>query len=65
MTQAHTRAHLERRDPDEAGMGYPIRVLEMLNTLEGTRYLARGAVKARDIAVPVLKQMRKAVGIDR
>lgn len=27
--------------------------------------LARGAVKARDIAVPVLKQMRKAVGIDR
>ncbi len=27
--------------------------------------LARGAIKARDIAVPVLKQMRKAVGIDR
>ena len=27
--------------------------------------LARGAVKARDIAVPVLKRMRKAVGIDR
>ena len=25
-------------------MGYPIRVLEMLATLEGTRYLARGAV---------------------
>ncbi len=32
------------RDPDSAGMGYPIRVLEMLSTLEGTRYLARGAV---------------------
>ncbi len=32
------------RDPDEAGMGYPIRVLEMLATLEGTRYLARGSV---------------------
>ena len=27
--------------------------------------LAQGAVKARDIAVPVLKRMRKAVGIDR
>jgi hypothetical protein len=27
--------------------------------------LARGAVKARDIAIPVLKRMRKAVGIDR
>ncbi len=32
------------RDPVEAGMGYPIRVLEMLATLGGTRYLARGAV---------------------
>ena len=29
------------------------------------RILAQGAVKARDIAVPVLKRMRKAVGIDR
>lgn len=29
------------------------------------RILAQGAVKARDIAIPVLKQMRKAVGIDR
>ena len=27
--------------------------------------LAHGAVKARDIAIPVLKRMRKAVGIDR
>ena len=27
--------------------------------------LARGAVKARDIAKPVLKRMRKAAGIDR
>jgi 2-oxoglutarate ferredoxin oxidoreductase subunit beta len=32
------------RDPIEAGMGYPIRVLEMLATLTGTKYLARGAV---------------------
>ncbi|MDR1787073.1 MAG: 2-oxoglutarate oxidoreductase [Treponema sp.] len=32
------------RDPDGAGMGYPIRVCELLATLEGTRYIARGAV---------------------
>jgi 2-oxoglutarate ferredoxin oxidoreductase subunit beta len=32
------------RDPAEAGMGYPIRVCELLATLEGSRYLARGAV---------------------
>jgi 2-oxoglutarate ferredoxin oxidoreductase subunit beta len=32
------------RDPEGAGMGYPIHVLEMLATLEGTRYLARGSV---------------------
>ncbi|HOX18120.1 MAG TPA: thiamine pyrophosphate-dependent enzyme, partial [Spirochaetales bacterium] len=32
------------RDPVEAGMGYPIRVLEMLATLGGTKYLARGSV---------------------
>jgi 2-oxoglutarate ferredoxin oxidoreductase subunit beta len=32
------------RDPDAAGMGYPIRVCELLATLEGARYIARGAV---------------------
>lgn len=32
------------RDPEGAGMGYPIHVLEMLATLQGTRYLARGSV---------------------
>lgn len=32
------------RDPGVAGMGYPIRVCELLATLGGTRYLARGAV---------------------
>ncbi len=32
------------RDPVEAGMGYPIRVCELLATLDGTRYIARGAV---------------------
>jgi 2-oxoglutarate ferredoxin oxidoreductase subunit beta len=34
------------RDPVEAGMGYPIRVGELLATLEGARYLARGAVNS-------------------
>jgi 2-oxoglutarate ferredoxin oxidoreductase subunit beta len=32
------------RDAEAAGMGYPIRVSELLATLEGTRYIARGAV---------------------
>jgi 2-oxoglutarate ferredoxin oxidoreductase subunit beta len=33
------------RDPaDAAGMGYPIRVGELLATLDGSRYIARGAV---------------------
>jgi 2-oxoglutarate ferredoxin oxidoreductase subunit beta len=32
------------RDPDAAGMGYPIRVSELLAGLEGSRYIARGSV---------------------
>jgi len=32
------------RDPVNAGMGYPIRVAELLSTLGGTAYIARGAV---------------------
>ena len=32
------------RDADEAGMGFPIRVAELIATLDGTRYIARGAV---------------------
>jgi 2-oxoglutarate ferredoxin oxidoreductase subunit beta len=40
------------RDPDVAGMGYPVRVCEMLASLDGTRYLARGAV---DTAADVRK----------
>lgn len=32
------------RDAVTAGMGYPIRVAELLATLDGTRYIARGAV---------------------
>jgi 2-oxoglutarate ferredoxin oxidoreductase subunit beta len=32
------------RDPVNGGMGYPIRVAELLASLEGTRYIARGSV---------------------
>ena len=32
------------RDAERAGMGYPIRVAELLSSLDGTAYLARGAV---------------------
>ena len=32
------------RDPKDAGMGYPIRVSELLAQLDGTRYIARGSV---------------------
>jgi len=32
------------RDPVGAGQGYPIKVCELLSSLGGTRYLARGAV---------------------
>jgi 2-oxoglutarate ferredoxin oxidoreductase subunit beta len=32
------------RDADEAGMGYPIKVAELLAHLEGTRFIARGSV---------------------
>ncbi|MCL1837285.1 MAG: thiamine pyrophosphate-dependent enzyme [Treponema sp.] len=32
------------RDPGKAGMGYPMRVSELLATLDGVRYVARGAV---------------------
>jgi len=40
----HATTAPEGRDPIGAGMGYPIRVCELLSSLEGTRYLARGAV---------------------
>jgi 2-oxoglutarate ferredoxin oxidoreductase subunit beta len=32
------------RDAGTAGMGYPMRVCELLATLDGTRYIARGSV---------------------
>jgi len=34
----------EGRDPVVAGMGYPIRVCELLATLDGSAYIARGSV---------------------
>ena len=34
------------RDAEEAGMGYPIKVAELLAVLDGTRYIARGAVNS-------------------
>ena len=34
----------EGRDPGVAGMGYPIKVAELLATLDGTAYIARGSV---------------------
>ncbi len=40
----HATTAPEGRDPIVAGMGYPIRVCELLSSLEGTKYLARGAV---------------------
>jgi len=49
------------RDPVEAGMGYPIRVLEMISTLEGTRYLARGAVNNPGNVRKVKGYIRKAL----
>lgn len=48
------------RDPDAAGMGYPIRVIEMLATLKGTRYLARGAVNTAANVQKTKQYIKKA-----
>ncbi|MDR0452381.1 MAG: 2-oxoglutarate oxidoreductase [Treponema sp.] len=48
------------RDPDGAGMGYPIKVAELLATLEGTRYLARGAVNSAANVRKTRAYIRKA-----
>ncbi len=48
------------RDPVAAGMGYPIRVLEMLATLGGTRYLARGAVNTPSNVQKTKQYIKKA-----
>jgi 2-oxoglutarate ferredoxin oxidoreductase subunit beta len=49
------------RDPDEAGMGYPIRVSELLAQLEGTRYIARGSVNTPANARKTKQYIRKAL----
>jgi 2-oxoglutarate ferredoxin oxidoreductase subunit beta len=51
----------EGRDPVEAGMGYPIRVSEMLATLDGTRYIARGAVNSAANVRKVKGYIKKAL----
>jgi 2-oxoglutarate ferredoxin oxidoreductase subunit beta len=48
------------RDPDVAGMGYPIRVCEMLATLAGVRYLARGSVDTPANVRKTKQYIRKA-----
>jgi 2-oxoglutarate ferredoxin oxidoreductase subunit beta len=48
------------RDPDVAGMGYPVRVVEMLATLKGTKYLARGSVDTAINARKTKQYVKKA-----
>jgi 2-oxoglutarate ferredoxin oxidoreductase subunit beta len=49
------------RDPDVAGMGYPIKVSELLAQLEGTRYIARGAVNSPANVRKTKQYIRKAL----
>jgi 2-oxoglutarate ferredoxin oxidoreductase subunit beta len=49
------------RDPGAAGMGYPIRVSELLATLDGTRYIARGAVNNAANTRKVKTYIKKAL----
>ncbi len=48
------------RDPVGQGMGYPISVCELLATLGGTRYLARGAVDTAAHVAKVKEYIRTA-----
>jgi 2-oxoglutarate ferredoxin oxidoreductase subunit beta len=48
------------RDADTAGMGYPIRVCELLAALDGTRYIARGAVNCAANARKTRQYIKKA-----
>lgn len=51
----------EGRDPSfPAGMGYPIKILEMLSTLQGTMYLARGATDTAAHIKSLKKYIRTA-----
>jgi 2-oxoglutarate ferredoxin oxidoreductase subunit beta len=49
------------RDPEKAGMGYPIRVAELLATLDGTAYIARGAVNSPANVRKTRNYIRKAL----
>ena len=49
------------RDPDHAGMGYPIKVAELLSCLEGTRYIARGSVNSAANCRKTRGYIRKAL----
>ncbi|WP_010258052.1 thiamine pyrophosphate-dependent enzyme [Treponema primitia] len=49
------------RDPDAAGMGYPIKVSELLAQLEGTRYIARSAVNTPANTRKTKQYIRKAL----
>ena len=49
------------RDPAEAGMGFPIRVSELLATLDGTVYIARGSVHNAACARKTKTYIRKAL----
>ena len=51
----------EGRDPDVAGMGYPIRVSELLATFDGARYIARGAVNNAANARKTRQYIKKAL----
>jgi 2-oxoglutarate ferredoxin oxidoreductase subunit beta len=48
------------RDPVSAGMGYPIKVAELLAQLEGTRYIARGSVNSAANVRKTKQYIRKA-----
>jgi 2-oxoglutarate ferredoxin oxidoreductase subunit beta len=49
------------RDPVAAGMGYPIRVAELLATLDGSAYIARGAVNTAPNVRKTRSYIRKAI----
>ena len=53
------------RDPDAAGMGYPIKVAELLANLEGSRYIARGAVNTHVNIRRLKGYIRKALDAQR
>ena len=48
------------RDAEKAGMGYPVKVAELLSVLDGTRYIARGAVNNAPNIRKVKSYIKKA-----